>query len=348
VYFTPPGKTYPEMKTIPRLGKSGRIMVTHGFEPQYAGQTRGFSALGIAAQELERITDMSLAEANKTVTQSNIAFYVKSNSDKPAVDPFANIGHLGAGPAAIQYGSDPVPSADAKNVTEESIKPVYNEFPEKTVFQTPGSAVVYGLEGQQDLVPFQNTAPGTAFNVFVDAQIKYISAALGQSIETTLMQFNNNYSASRATLILTWRIAEQKRYSLATYHLDPIYESWLAEEIAAGRVSCPGWADPRLRAAWLRHGWKGTPMPNIDPAVTMKAGRDAAELGASTLEEIAIEYNGSSAKANRAKLAKEYADLPAAPWATTTKKVEVDESPGGGAEDGGEKTKEEEQRHGQG
>jgi capsid protein len=167
--------------------------------------------------------------------------------------------------------------------------------------------------------------------MFVDTQVKFISAALGQSIETTLMQFNHNYSASRATLILTWRIAEQRRYNLATYHLDPIYEMWLAEEIAAGRVSCPGWADPRLKAAWLRHTWKGSSLPNIDPAKTMQASKMALELGASTLEDVAIEYNGSSSKSNRSKLAKEYADLPKAPWATATEKVTVDES--GGEED---------------
>jgi capsid protein len=103
---------------------------------------------------------------------------------------------------------------------------------------------VYNLPSGQEQVPFQNTSPGTAFNVFVDAQIAYIAAAVGQSIETVLMKFSNNYSASRATLILCWRIALQRRYNLACYHLDPVYEMWLSEEIAAGRVSAPRLAGP--------------------------------------------------------------------------------------------------------
>jgi lambda family phage portal protein len=328
VWLQTPGKPVPEMKTIPRIGRGGRIMMTHGFEPQFPGQTRGFSPLGVSVHDLEKLSVLALAETEKTINQSNIAFTVKSNSDAPAEDPFARIGAIGApfgsGPGAAAFGNTPSPPPGAENVTGESLQPLYTPVPHTDVWK-PGGVGVFNLPGKQELVPFANTAPGTAFNIFVDSQIAYIAAATGQSVETVLMKFSNNYSASRATLILCWRIALQRRYNLACYHLDPIYEMWLSEEIAAGRVSAPGWADPRMRAAWLRHRFQGSLLPQIDPVKTMQASKMAVELGASTLEDIATEYNGSSGKANRAKLAMEFSELPTPPWSKTTEQVTVTE-----------------------
>ncbi|MDR2245278.1 MAG: phage portal protein [Treponema sp.] len=249
-----PGKLIPEMKTIPRVHRGGRIMMTHGYEPQFPGQGRGFSPLAVSVHDLEKLSVLALAETEKTINQSNIAFTVKNTGDRPTVDPFGGTPDFGVppgyGPGSVAFGNNPVPPEGAQNVTEESLEPLYTGVPHTDIWK-PGSAGVFSLPGRQELVPFANTAPGTVFNIFVDSQISYIAAALGQSVETVLMKFSNNYSASRATLILCWRIALQRRYNLACYHLDPIYEMWLSEEIAAGRVSAPGWQDPRMRAAWL-------------------------------------------------------------------------------------------------
>jgi lambda family phage portal protein len=308
-----------EMKTVPRVGRGGRIMMTHGYEPQFPGQTRGFSPLGVSIHDLEKLSVLALAETEKTINQSNIAFTVKSNSDNPAQDPFARVGAIGSplgyGPAAAAFGNTPTPPEGAEGVAADSLEPVYTPVETShTDIWKPGSVGIFNLPGKQELVPFQNTAPGTAFNAFVDAQVSYIAAASGQSVETVLMKFSNNYSASRATLILCWRIALQRRYNLACYHLDPIYEMWLSEEIAAGRVSAPGWLDPRMRAAWLRHRWQGSGLPVMDPTKSVKAAKEAIELGLTTMEDEAIEYNGSSAKANRAKIRQEFSELPQAPW----------------------------------
>jgi lambda family phage portal protein len=325
-----PGNPIPEMKTVPRTGGGGRIMMAHGFEPQFPGQTRGFSPLGVSIHDLEKLSVLALAETEKACNQSNVAFTVKNSGDKSTVDPFLGIGNLGnpfgSGPGAGAFGNNPVPPEGAENVTEESLEPVYTSVPHTDIWK-PGSVGVFNLPGKQELVPFQNTSPATAFNTFVDSQVSYIAAATGQSVETVLMKFSNNYSASRATLILCWRIALQRRYNLACYHLDPIYEMWLSEEIAAGRISAPGWQDPRMRAAWLRHRWQGSGLPVMDPTKSVQAAKMALELGLTTMEDEAIEYNGSSAKANRAKLKQEFGELPAAPWSKTTEQVTVTGTP---------------------
>jgi capsid protein len=317
----------PRENIIPRVGRSGRIMMLHAMTGiDYAGQLRGVSPFAVCVQDLEHILDFTIAQVNKAINQSNVAFTVESETDEPAVNPLIAMPSIetrpafGNGPAVKQYGSDPRPDPGAENVTEESLQPVYTEIPHGN-FNKPGSYGVFSLPGKQKLKPFPDTSPSQAFNVFIDAYFAYIAATTGESVETVLMRFNNNYSASRATLILTWRIAEQRRWELDYYILGPAYEMWLSEEIAAGRISAPGWADPRMRAAWTAHRYNGLSMPNIDPERTAKAAKEYLSVGATTLEDTAIEYNDSDAESNRIKLKQELAELReigAMPWSTGT------------------------------
>jgi capsid protein len=316
----------PQMTVIPRTGRGGRVMMLHALTGiDYAGQLRGISPFAICVQDLENILDFTLAQVEKAKNQSNIVFTVESETDEPAEDPFKNFSPLGAGPAAKQFGANPNPPPEAQNVTEESLEPICDGIPHTSV-NRPGSWAVLSLKGKQKLKPFPDTSPSAQFNVFVDAYFAFIAAATGQSLETVLMKFSNNYSASRATLILTWRIAEQRRWEMDYYILGPIYEMWLAEEIASGRISAPGWADPRLRAAWIAHRYNGLSMPNIDPVKTASAAKEYLSMGATTFGDVAIEHNDSDAESNRIKLKQELAELRevgSMPWGVNNNKAMV-------------------------
>jgi lambda family phage portal protein len=298
--------------TIPAIGeRSKRIFMLHGFIPEYAGQGRGYSRLAHALQEFQNITDFSLAQIKKAINESSITMYVKPSPDAPASNPVVDaLSRGGAGPVANQVGSNPTPSECATN-TQATV--AFNELPE-TTRRAPGSDGYFNLEGGEDLKPFQGTAPAASFDKFVDAFTSHLSASLSMPLEVMLMKFNQNYSASRGSLILFWRVAQIFRDEMASDFLNPIYEMWLAGEIAAGRISAPGWLDPRLRAAWLNNRWIGSPMPNIDPKRTADADMTYVELGAQTLDRVAKNLNGSSGKTNRAKLTREYSELPIAPW----------------------------------
>ena len=89
------------------------------------------------------------------------------------------------------------------------------------------------------------------------------------------MKFNQNYSASRAALLLFWRVARIWQGEQVADFLDLLYEMWLSEEIAGGRISAPGFSDPMMKQAWLCSSWRGQPMPNIDPMKTAAANKTA-------------------------------------------------------------------------
>ncbi len=293
--------------TIPAVGeKSGRIFMLHGYNPEYAGQGRGYSPLSHILHEFEKITDFRLSTIQKAINQASFIGAVE-NEEKDPSNPLA--GRV-AGPIK-EYGSYPTPSETASNVTPDSTQPIVNweAMPEATITQ-PGSVMIGNLRRGDKIKYLQDTSPSAQFDAFVGSFFSSIAASTGWSIETVLKKFNNNYSASRATLILCWRVANIQRLEQNSDFDNPVYEMWLSEEIAAGRISAPGFSDPLIKAAWLNAEWSGSTMPNIDPAKTAQADLAYVQMGAHTLDDVARNYNGSSGKANRAKLKRQWEELP--------------------------------------
>ena len=289
--------------TIPARGKkSGRLFMLHGFAPEYAGQGRGYSRLGHALQDFENITDFTSSQIKKAINQSSLIGVVEPSADNPASNPFED---LPAGPQSVVIG-------ETEFTVRETEALDFCPIPEAAT-RTPGSMLIANLQEGEKLTPFPETSPSESFETFVDAFTGYLSSSMGIPLEVVLMKFNQNYSASRAALILFWRVANIWRQEMDADFIAPVYEMWLSEEIAAGRIQAPGWSDPLLRDAWLSHGLIAAPMPNIDPMKTAKADETYVGMGATTLDRVARELNGSSGKANRQKITREFSELPASP-----------------------------------
>ena len=301
-FYSPEGK-YVE-KTIPARGaRSKRIMMIHGFNPEYAGQGRGYTRLAHVLQEFENLTDFKISHILKAIQQTIFSVFVKPGPDNPATNILDEV----AGPLGEAAEAEGLQVDEAGNIVG------FNKMPEATI-DTPGSVGVFNLNKGEDFKPFEHTAPVDNYDSFVSSFFGHISASMGMPVEVALMKFEQNYSSSRAALLLFWRIAQIWRNEMKADFLDPIYESWMSEEIAGGRIQAPGWSDPLMRAAWLSAWWAGAPMPNIDPMKTMKSDMGYAEMGAQTIDDIAENFNGSSGKANLAKNSRQFADVPASPW----------------------------------
>ena len=301
-----------EYKEIQAVGaRTGRKMMLHGYVQEYAGQGRGYSRLSHAIQEFENITDYSASELKKAIAQSSLSMWVEPSNENVSSNPFEAISHAApVGPAAVT--SQAVALAEDNNVTVDDLID-YIPIPEATLSQ-PGSVGVFNLNEGEKLHPFPNSAPAESFEGFINTLAGHLSASMSIPIEVVLMKFAQNYSASRASLILFWRVAQIWRDEMATDFLNPVYEMWLAGEIGAGRIEAPGWNDPRLREAWIKNNWIGSPMPNIDPMRTAKSDQLYVEMGAQDLDRVAHNLNGSSGKSNRAKLSRQIGELTSPPW----------------------------------
>jgi lambda family phage portal protein len=304
-------------RQIPAIGaKSGRPMMIHGYNPEYANQGRGYSRLSHILQEIENLTDFTVSHIMKAIQQTIFTMWVKPSENNPASNPIE--GQVGPR-EEVTYNT----TEQENNVETEDDDPVvkYAGIPEAT-FDVPGSVGVFNLQEGEELKPFEHTAPVDKYDNFVDAFFKHLSASMSMPAEVALMRFEQNYSASRGALTLFWRVAQIWRREMESDFLSPVYESWMSEEIAAGRILAPGWNIPVMRQAWLNSWWSGAPMPNIDPMKTAKADQLYVEMGAQTLDDVAENLNGSSGKSNRAKLAREFEELPESPFNKKTGPVQ--------------------------
>jgi lambda family phage portal protein len=299
-----------EFVEIPRIGsKSGKLMMLHGYKPEYAGQGRGYARLGFAIQEMENLTDFTSAAIKKAINQSNLVLSIENQQKDPG-NPFEGItlpNHSAIG-AQVQ-----VIDESSQEIINRLSTPQVCPIPEASL-DTPGGVSFVGNEQGDHVALLETRAPADNFKEFITVFTERLAAAMGIPWEVVLMKFSNNYSASRATLILFWRIIQLWREEMAYDFLNPIYESWLSEEIAAGRISAPGWSDPRMRAAWLNCTWIGAPMPSIDPDKEAKARKQNLEMNLTTLDRESRNYNGSDVMTNIEKNRKTFDDLPVPPW----------------------------------
>lgn len=135
--------------------------------------------------------------------------------------------------------------------------------------------------------------PNPAFDPFWTAMVRQIGMALEMPFEVLVMHFQSSYSAARAALLMAWKAFRSKRDLLAKTMCQPVFELWLADEVAAGRINCPGFfADDITRAAWCAAIWTGDGPGSIDPTKEVTAAKMRVELGISTKQAESILHDG--------------------------------------------------------
>lgn len=291
---------------FPKYTQNGKPLIIHGFMPDYSGQVRGISHIAHILQECKLLSDYQIFELIKAGLQAALNVWVKPSQDAPATNIFEDMAS-NAGPlASYEEGSEPVEDSPPDDPL------TYKRMDEAISFG--GGMSVFNLNGGEELKGFESTSPTEVFSGFNKAIEEIVFPTANMPPEVGRLSFNSNYSASQAATLLFWEVLTTWRDELASDSLNPIYETWLDNEIAQGRVKAPGWSDPMLRKAWSYCEWNGRCKPHLDPREYGEGEKIKVELGATTLEKIARETNGTNAALNRAKLKKELTDMPEIPW----------------------------------
>jgi capsid protein len=311
--------------TIQKKGpKSGRIFMLHGFSQEYAGQGRGFTKLAPILQDLQELSNFKLAHIAMATNQATMTAWVVPSDDEDAQQLFENQMTNGGAGAYIP----PTTGADEPS----AITPQISDFncyvmPEATIGQP--SMMIQNLTKGAD-IKFGNPSTGAQYDKFVDSFFTNLAALTGEPIEVVQMKFGNSFSASRGTLLLRQVVLLIERADEAADFLNPLLEMWMSGEIAAGRITAPGWSDPRLRAAWLKASWRGAPVPDIDPGKLAKARKDNLDTAATNIDKEAQEHSGVDADVNIAINNLAYENYKKTPW-------NVDEEPVAPDDDSDEK-----------
>ena len=139
----------------------------------------------------------------------------------------------------------------------------------------------------------------STFEPFTNALVTYTASALGIPHGVLLSRFSSSYSAARAALLQAQAVFNTRRTWFARDFCQPIYEAWLAEAVAIGRLEAPGFGeDPLITKAWCGADWYGPIMGMLDPVKEVNAAALRRKYGFSTGEREAAEITGTDYDAN--------------------------------------------------
>ena len=256
--------------------ETGLPNILHIMDAERPEQYRGVPYLAQAIEPLLQMRRYTEAEITAAVVQSFFTAFIKTEAGADDM-PFNEIGSDGQ----MEASRDP------------------NEYE-----MGPGAMNI--LEPGEDVTFGSPTHPNTGFDTFMRSLCEQVGAALEIPADLLLMSFNSSYSASRAALLEAWKGFRMRREWLADDFCKPVYEIWLTEAVARGRISAPGFlTDPIIRQAYLGSEWIGPSQGQLDPTKEVAAAVSAIENGLSTREAEAVKLNGSEYTRNVDKLAVE-------------------------------------------
>ena len=261
---------------------TGAPLVLPLMDKQRPGQARGVPYLAPVIELLKQLGRYTDAEVMAAVVSGMITVFVTNETGNPAF-----------GPAPTQDNPDADPSLQVDTTGMEL-----------------GYGSVVGLMPGEKIETVNPGRPNAAFDPFVMAIMRQVGMALEIPFELLVKHFTASYSAARAALEEAWDYFNRRRHWLATMLCQPVYEAVIAEAVASGRLSAPGFfTDPMLRKAWLSSTWNGDAASQLDPVKEVEASRKRVELRISTRSEECARLTGGDWEAKLPQMVKEEALL---------------------------------------
>ena len=255
--------------------KTGTPNVLMIFEAERAEQYRGVPYLAPVIESLKQLTRYGEAEMMAAVINGFFTVFITSEGNT------GEVGFTGV-------------LDDEDRVSDDDLN--YELGPGMVNVLKPGEKI--------DIA--DSKRPSSNFDAFTTALAKYVGAALEIPVELLIKSFNSSYSASRAALLEAWKAFRMKRKWLAADFCQPIYEIFLTEAIANGRIKAPGFfLDPAIKKAYCRAQWNGPAPGMLDPVKEATAAEKRIAIGVSTRQRESIEMTGTDFDANVAQLARE-------------------------------------------
>lgn len=270
-----------EWVRVEKFGKNtGRPNILHLMESERPEQRRGVPILAPVIESLKQLGRYTEAELMAAVISGMFTVFIKS--DTPSDTPFSYT------PSAQVEGQA---SGDDSN--------------EEATYEL-GNGAIIALGENESIQEANPGRPNMAFDGFVTSICRQIGAAMEIPYELLVKHFTASYSASRAALLEAWKMFRMRRMWLANDFCQPIYEEWLAEAVAKGRIYAPGFfTDPMARKAFCSAEWNGPSQGQIDPLKEALAATKRIDIGASTHAKEAVELTGGDFYRNVRQLAVE-------------------------------------------
>ena len=244
-----------------------------------ADQYRGVPYLAPVIETLKQLSRYTTAELTAAIIKSFFAlFFVETPTGASLSDVL---------PSAFDGENKNAPCV---NVSDYGLAP-------GTMNALPAGVDVKAIDAGRSM---------STFDAFITQLIKQVGAAIGQPYEVLMKNFTSSYSASRAALLQAWDEYKLRREWFSRDFCQPVYEAWLTEAIAIGRIDAPGFfEDPLIKSAWCNADWYGPTMSILDPVKDATGSNLRVQYGLSTREREAAEMTGTDFEENLEQLAYE-------------------------------------------
>lgn len=289
---------------VPARDAYGRPKVIHVFFGQ-PGQVRGITPLVPVmkvAKQFDQLADSTLLAALiQTVFAANV------QSSPPTEEALAGF----------------LTPQEMQTMMAQGVSP-FEVWAEMQAGWADANAIDIGIGGRiintfpgQKLEFLSPNQPQSAYKEFSMHLLREMARCLGLTYESATGDYDGaTYSSVRMAVNEIFTITLARRKFVIAPFVQPIYEAWLEEEIATGRIEFPGGYSAFLtnRIAACRAHWIGAPKPVADDLKAAKAHQVYRDMGVMTDEMIAndlgVDIEDVYAQRSREVKMREGYDLP--------------------------------------
>lgn len=239
---------------IDAFSKNGRRKAIHLYRMLRPDQSRGVPYIAPVIELLKKLGDYTEAELKAALVSGLYTVFIKTE----------------AGESEFNNPNGDGTTSDSSDAGEQNL----------------GNGAIIDLAHGESIETASPGRPNTAFDPFVTAIIRQIGVALELPFEILVKHFTSSYSASQAALLEAWKFFSVRRHWLVENFCNPVFEAWMDEAVAIGRIPAPGYfTDPIIRQAYLKSGWIGPGRGMIKSVEEVKGAKGRVDMGISTLAD---------------------------------------------------------------
>lgn len=253
---------------------SARLNVIHLMDSEWIDQRRGIPFLTPIIEQLKQIARYSEAELMSAVINSMYTVFITSKNQE-LLDELGDT-----------YEGDLETDYESSNQNIEL-----------------GNGSVLRLDPGDEIKEANPNRPFSGFEGFVNAISKQMSSALEIPVELLYKNFTSSYSASRGALLEAWKMFKMRRSWMASDFCQPIYEEFLSEAVAKGRINAPFFfSDPLVKKAYCKAEWIGPSQGMLNPVQETTAAILRSDNGLSSLTRETMELGTGDFESNHQNL----------------------------------------------
>ena len=285
-----------EYERIPVRGeRSGRLIswMVYGSE-HFIDDVRGEPLLADSIYMLKDLDRTRDAEVRASLVNAMIPLFLEESPNE--IKPVGPADYARAiRPAAGANGA----TAPADGVLPANYPPVINPPTNQIDIMNPGT--VYKTPAGGKIQSFQTNRPNVNYSTFEKSIIAVLAWSKGIPPEVLMLEFGNNYSASRQANneFEVYLSRFVKKY--ANEVTQPMFNCWITQMVLTGQLDLPGFmraygqtGEWRVLSAWMQCTWTGLNRPSVDRLKEANASQTLLDNGLTTYDLEARRHSGLS------------------------------------------------------